>query len=141
MAIAQLIVLDRLARLAETGIGLAQIAEMDAFALPVRDLAGDGDRPLRVPDPLARIAGIGIGIPQIGEAIAFALPVTDLAGDGERLLMVLDRRAHLAEAVISNAQITKTLAFTSRVVARPASCHRRLKPSYPLSRMQAQRQS
>jgi hypothetical protein len=79
------VVLDGLVGLAEVAVGNAEIAEGVTLAVPVADLAGDGEALIVKVDGLPGLAEGGPGEAEIAEGVALALPVADLAGDGEVL--------------------------------------------------------
>ena len=70
---------DGLLRLAQVGVGDAQVAEVGPLAPPVADLAGDHQRLLVKPDGPLGLAQVGVGDAQVAEVGALAPPVADFA--------------------------------------------------------------
>ena len=81
-------VADGLLRLAQVGVGDAQVAQGAALAEPVLDVTGDDQRLLVVADGLLRLAQVGVGEAQVAQGVALAEAVLDVAGDLEVLLEI-----------------------------------------------------
>ena len=69
-------VLDGLVVLPEAEVGVAEVAQVVALALPVSDLAGDGQRLVVVLDGLVVLPKVAVGDAEVAQVAALALPVS-----------------------------------------------------------------
>ena len=98
MARSLLVESDGPLHLAQVGVGVAQVAQGVPLALPVADLACDGQVLLVEADGPLHLAQVGVGDAQVAQGVPLALPVADLACDGQVLLVESDGPLRLAQA-------------------------------------------
>ena len=96
---------ERLLRVVEgVEVGGAEVAEVCALAVPVANLAADGERGVVVLDGLVVLPEAAVRVAEVAEPVALVLPVANLAADGERGGVVLDGLVVLPEAVVRVAE-------------------------------------
>src|SRR5262249_14827110 len=104
------VVLDGLLQLAEVGVGVAQVAQCDALAAPVADLAGQVQGLLEKPNGSLLLALLD-DRPQAAPCAGLPAPVAGLARDAQGLLVAVEGPLGRAElpVVVSQAPQGKAL--------------------------------